>query len=116
EKNVEFEAAAFGVVGLETALPLVLTELVATGSLTLKCAIEKLTSAPAKILRLNKGTLKPGSDADIIIVDTEKEFEVKAEDFASKGKNSPFIGWKLKGIPQYVIVGGKMVLSEGKLL
>jgi len=116
EKNVEFEAAAFGVVGLETALPLVLTELVATGSLTLKKAIEKLTSAPAKILRLNKGTLKPGSDADIVIVDIEKEFEVKAEDFASKGKNSPFIGWKLKGIPQYVIVGGKIVLSEGKLL
>lgn len=116
EKKVEFGKAAFGIVGLETALPIVLTELVATGSLTLKKAIEKLTVAPAKILKLKKGSLKPGSDADVIIVDISREVTVDAEKFASRGKNSPFVGWKLKGLPQWVVVAGKIVVAEGKLL
>lgn len=116
EKNVEFNLAAFGMVGLETALALVITRLVDTKALTLKEAIEKLTVAPAKILNLNKGTLRVGADADIIIVDPKAEWTVDASQFASKSKNTPFHGWKLKGKVLYTIVGGKVIVKDGKLL
>lgn len=115
EKNVEFNLASFGMVGLETALALVLTKLVNSKALTLKSAIEKLTSAPARILNLNKGTLKVGADADIVIVDPKAEWKVDAAQFASKSRNTPFNGWKLKGKVLYTIVGGKVVVKDGKL-
>ncbi|MEE8637858.1 MAG: dihydroorotase [Candidatus Margulisiibacteriota bacterium] len=115
EKNVEFNLAAFGMIGLETALALVLTKLVNVKVLTLKKAIEKMTVAPAKILNLNKGTLGVGADADVIIVDPKAEWAVDAEQFASKSRNTPFQGWKLKGKVLYTIVGGKVVVKDGKL-
>jgi len=116
EKNVEFNLAASGMVGLETALALVLTYLVDTKALSLKKAVEKLTSAPAKILGLNKGSLKAGSDADVIIVDPKEPWTVDTSKFASKSKNSPFNGLKLKGRVLCTIVGGKVVVRDGKLL
>lgn len=117
DKNIEFNLAANGMVGLETALALVLTKLVKTKALTLKQAIEKLTSAPAKILNLaNKGTLKLGADADVIVVDPKIEWTVDASRFASKSRNTPFNGWKLSGKVFYTIVGGKIVVKDGKLL
>jgi len=116
EKNVEFNLAAFGMVGLETALALILTKLVDTQALTLKKAIEKLTVAPAKILNLDKGSLRIGADADLIIVDPKLEWRVDATQFASKSRNTPFNGWKLKGKVLYTIVGGKVVVKDGKLL
>jgi len=115
EKNVEFGAAACGMVGFETALSLTLTELVDTGSLTLKKALEKFTVNPAKILNIKKGVLKAGWDADIIIVDPKAEWTVDAGQFASKSRNTPYHGWKLKGKVLYTIVGGKIVVKDGKL-
>ncbi len=116
EKNVEFNAASSGMIGLETALALTLTRLVEPKILTLKQAVEKMTTAPARILNLNKGTLKPGADADIILVDPKAEWTVDPAKFASKSKNTPFAGWKLKGRVLYTIVGGKVVVRDGKIL
>ncbi|OGB87724.1 dihydroorotase [Candidatus Falkowbacteria bacterium RIFCSPLOWO2_12_FULL_45_13] len=115
EKELEFNSAAFGLVGLETALALVITYLVDTKELTLKKAIEKLTTSPAKILGLNKGALKIGADADLVIVDPKAGWTVDPSQFASKSKNSPFNGWKLKGKVLCTIVSGKVVVRDGKV-
>jgi dihydroorotase len=116
-KDVEFNLAAFGMVGLETALSLVITKLIEPKILTWKEAIAKMTSSPAKILNLNnKGSLKVGADADVVIVDPRAEWTVDPQKFASKSRNTPFAGWKLKGKVIYTIVGGKVVVRDGKLL
>lgn len=75
-----------------------------------------MTVAPAKILNLDKGSLRIGADADLIIVDPKLEWRVDATQFASKSRNTPFNGWKLKGKVLYTIVGGKVVVKDGKLL
>ncbi|MBN2058154.1 MAG: dihydroorotase [Candidatus Saganbacteria bacterium] len=115
-KEVEFNQAAFGLVGLETALSLVLTKLVGPKALTLRQAVEKMTVNPAGILGLNKGSLKPGADADIILVDPKSEWTVEPKAFASKSRNTPFTGWRLKGRVLYTIVGGRIVVRDGKLI
>lgn len=107
EKLKEFDAAPFGISGLETALGLSL-KLVKEGVLSLSQLISKMTINPAKILNLQKGTLKQGSDADITIIDINKEFIVRSEDFISKGKNTPFEGWLLKGCPVVTISKGNI--------
>ena len=112
EKEVEFNFAPFGIVGLETALPLCL-RLVEEGVLTLREVIAKLTINPARILGLKKGSLAVGSEADITIIDMEKSFVIDSDLFRSKGKNSPFAGWKVKGAAITTIVGGKVVYSFG---
>ena len=114
-KNVEFNQAAMGMVGLETALGLVITQLVETKCVTLRQAIEKITATPAKILGLKKGTLLPGADADVIIVDPRVKWKVDAAQFASKSRNTPFNGWELSGKVLCTIVGGKMVVRDGHL-
>ncbi|MBU0502298.1 MAG: dihydroorotase [bacterium] len=116
EKNVEFNAAASGLVGLETALALVLTKLVGPKKLSLKEAISKMTIVPAEILGIDKGTLKVGAEADVIIVDPAASLIVDPAKFASKGKNSPFAGMKVKGRVLYTIVGGKIIVSNGKII
>ena len=110
EKKVEFDLAPFGIVGLETALPLSL-KLVEDGVLTLSQMISKLTDSPSKILNLGKGTLEIGSAADVVIFDPEKEITIERDKFHSKSKNSPFHGWSLKGEVQHTIVDGKVVYS-----
>jgi dihydroorotase len=115
EKEMEFSLAPPGIIGLETSFSLVMSELVEGGVLTLGEAIAKMTVNPSSILGLGKGTLSPGADADITIVEPDAEYTVDAEKFYSKSKNSPFIGRKLKGIVETVIVGGKPVLENGKL-
>jgi dihydroorotase len=107
EKFQEFDNAASGISGLETSLSLSL-QLVRDGILTMPELIEKMAQNPARILGLNAGTLKAGSDADITIVDINKEFKVESERFLSKGKNTPFEGWKLKGMPVITIFRGKV--------
>ncbi len=107
EKLMEFDHAPFGISGLETALGLSL-RLVEEGVLTVGQLVKKMALNPARILGLNKGTLRSGSDADITIVDLKKEFSVKAEEFASKGKNTPFDGWILKGTPVLTMCKGKI--------
>lgn len=110
EKKVEFDLAPFGIVGLETALPLSL-KLVEDGALTINQMISKLTNSPSDVLNLGKGTLKIGDDADIVIFDPEQEITIDRESFHSKSKNSPFDGWKLKGKVNYTIVNGEIVYS-----
>lgn len=109
EKDVEFDLAMNGIIGLETSLPLSLT-LVSDGVLTLPELVDKMSCAPAKILGLNgRGTLAPGSVADITIIDLESPWTVVAEKLASKSKNSPFLGWEMKGKAAYTILAGKIV-------
>jgi len=112
EKDLEFIDAPFGIVGLETAVPLILTNLVHKGVLKLIDAVAKLTSNPAKILGIDKGTLSPNADADLTILDLEKTARVDTGNFRSKGKNTPFAGMNLKGWPVMTIVAGKIVFSE----
>lgn len=115
EKNCEIVLAAKGMVGFETALGLGITNLVKEGILTLKELIEKMSFNPAKILRLDKGTLEIGKNADITIFDPNHEYVVDVNKFASKAKNSPLDGMKLKGKAYATIVGGKVVVLEGKI-
>ncbi|MDD3065275.1 MAG: dihydroorotase [Endomicrobiaceae bacterium] len=110
EKSREFDVAPFGIIGFETLLSLVLNELVDKKVLSLSEAIAKMTVNPAKIFSLNgRGSLKPGSIADVAIIDTKYSYEYKKEDILSKSKNSPFIGRKFKGGAVMTIVGGKIV-------
>lgn len=107
EKLVEFDQALSGISGLETSVGLSM-KLINEGVLTLNQLIEKMALNPAGIAGINKGTLKPGSDADIVILDTQKEYRVNADSFKSKGKNTPFDGWDLKGMPVITICRGKI--------
>jgi len=115
EKRVEFGLAASGMIGLETAFPLVLTELVETKSLTLLQAVEKLTLRPAKILGLKRGSLRAGSVADVTIVDPSNEYKYDVSKSASRSRNTPFDGWRLRGSIEVTIVGGNIVVRAGKL-
>jgi len=116
EKNIEFNLAANGIVGFETALPLGITYLVEPGILTMNELVQKMCVNPARILGLNKGTLGIGKPADIIIIDKDEEYIVDISKFQSKSKNSPYDGYKLKGTVHYTIVGGRIVVSQKVLL
>jgi dihydroorotase len=105
DKEVEFDYAASGLTGLETSLALSL-RLVEEGILTLPDLIEKMTVNAARILRIPKGTLADGADADITVIDPEREWTVDRELFRSRGKNTPFHNWTLKGKAVLTIVGG----------
>jgi len=109
EKEIEFDRAEFGVVGLETELAAGISELIDTGLLEWRELVKKLSLNPAKILGVNKGTLSVGADADIAIVDPDKEWIVVKKELLSKSKNSPFLGRKLKGSVGYTICAGKIV-------
>ena len=112
EKEVEFDYAPFGITGLETELALSLMQLVHTKRISLAEMIAKYTVNPARLLNLPKGTLSMGADADVTVIDTEQEWVYRQEDSASKSKNNPFFGWKLKGKAVMTIVGGEVVWSE----
>ncbi len=116
EKELEFGAAPFGMVGLETALGLVLTRLVEPGILSLSQAISKLTAAPASILSLETGSLKEGSPADVAIIDLEREWTVEPKEFASKSRNTPFGGWTLRGSVFAAMVDGRVLYREGEFV
>jgi dihydroorotase len=109
DKEVEFDYAANGVIGLETAFGLTISVLVEGGVLTLERAIARLTADPARIFGLAKGTLSVGADADVTIVDPAREWVVDLAQSASKSRNSPFHGWKLRGQVLATIMGGKIV-------
>jgi len=108
EKDVEFNEAMNGIIGLETSLPLSLA-LVEEGVLTLKQLIEKMSCNPSKILALSRGTLKVGAVADITVFDAAAEWTVETNKLRSKSKNSPFLGWKLKGAAIATVVAGKQI-------
>lgn len=116
DKNCEFEKAANGIIGLETALPLGIKILVDGGYLTPSELIAKMTCNPAKILKSDKGTLSEGAAADIAIVDPDCENIFDVSKMASKAKNTPFGGYKAKGKVLYTIVGGNIVVENGELV
>ena len=116
EKDVEYDRAPFGLVGLETAAGLVWTELVAAGVLTPLEAIRKLTLNPARILGIAKGTLDIGADADLTVIDPELAETVDPLQFAGKGRNTPFTGRLLKGLPVVTIVGGRLIMQDKEIV
>ncbi len=107
KKLQELDRAPFGMINLETTLSLVITHLIEPGHLDWPAAIAKLTINPAQALGLNKGTLKVGADADITIIDPAVQWTVRAADFKSKSRNTPFEGQQLKGRAVRVLVGGE---------
>ena len=112
EKEVEFDYAPFGITGFETELALSLMALYHTKRLSLAALIGKFTTAPARLLGLQKGTLAIGADGDVTVLDPDAEWVFEREDTASKSKNSPFYGWQLKGRAVRTIVNGKTVWRE----
>ncbi|MCX7847274.1 MAG: dihydroorotase, partial [bacterium] len=107
-KDVEFDQAANGVIGLETALPVVYTRLVREGSISLIRMVEALTSGPARVIgKDTKGTLRPGADADVTIWDPRAAYTLDADKFQSKSRNTPFHGWHVYGRVVRTIVGGE---------
>ncbi|HXT13137.1 MAG TPA: dihydroorotase [Candidatus Angelobacter sp.] len=112
EKEVEFDYAPFGITGLETELALSLMQLYHTKRLSLSDLIAKYTVAPARLLNLKKGTLHIGADADIAIINPDREWIFEAAASVSKSKNNPFFGWTLKGKALATIVGGKVIWTE----
>jgi dihydroorotase len=109
DKDVEYDEAAFGIVGLETAVALCLDRLMGgAGLLDLRQLVARLSTHPARVLGLPGGTLAPGSPADVSVLDLDRRRKVEPERFASKGRNTPFAGWTLKGWPVITIVGGRV--------
>lgn len=114
QKSREFDNAPFGIIGLETTLGLVLTHLVQKKVMTLASAIRALTDAPARAMHLPGGHLSPGAPADVTLIDLKAKRTVS--EFASKSQNSPFTGWTLQGQAVATLVGGEMVMQNGRLL
>ncbi|ODS30886.1 MAG: dihydroorotase [Candidatus Scalindua rubra] len=110
------KAGAPGVIGMETTLGLIFNELVRPGIISLKDAIIKMSTNPAKIFKIPGGSLLPGTSADVTIIDMDKEWEVDVNNFESKSRNSPFQGWKLKGQAVMTIVAGKIVMKDGVVI
>lgn len=116
EKEAGLVQAPFGVIGLETALAVLLTELVHRGTLSLPELIAVFTSRPAKVLGIPRGTLAVGSVADVTMLDPQAEWVIEPSTFSSKGHNSPFIGWRVKGRVTDVMVGGQWRYRNGQFV
>lgn len=114
EKALPFAEAPFGVIGLETSFPVSYTSLVKTGILTPLELLEKMSAVPARILGMDRGSLQKGKPADIAIFDIGDEYEIQAEGFWSKGKNSPFLGKRVFGRTAWTLIGGEVVYEGGK--
>lgn len=109
EKDVEFDQASFGIIGLETALGIALKELVEQKVITLSQLVEKMSLIPSKILGLNKGKISVGESVELIILDLNKSWKVEKEKIVSKSKNTPYLNWSLPGVIECVFAKGKMV-------
>jgi dihydroorotase len=112
EKARGMNLAPFGLVGFETAFPLLYTKFVLTGRWTLAFLLDRMTSRPAEVFKLTSGRIEIGAEADLTIIDLEKEKAVDPAAFASKSRNTPFTGWMLKGWPKLTMVAGSIVWSE----
>ncbi|UAL54186.1 MULTISPECIES: dihydroorotase [Metabacillus] len=115
EKAETIQLAPFGIVGLETAFPLLYTRFVETNDWTLKQLLDYLTIKPCEAFNLPYGKLEVGSPADLTIIDLEEEKEIDPETFLSKGKNTPFGGWKCKGWPIATIAQGQLVWERERI-
>ena len=112
EKARPLTRAPSGMVGLETSLALALTQLYHTGKMDLPSLIRRMATNPADILHLPRGRMALGADADLTIFDPDEEWVIDPEQFASKGRNTPFAGWKVKGRVKYTIVGGRIIYQD----
>ncbi len=112
EKNRSMKEAPFGIVGLETAVPLTVTQLLERDILTPMQMARVMSYQPAKIAGLEAGTLQEGSAADVVLIDPKEEYVIDKKTFASKGRNTPFDGWKVRGKVKMTICGGKIVYSD----
>ncbi len=108
KKARELDQAPNGIIGLETLVPICIQALIEPGHLTWPQLIEKLTMAPAKVLGIERGTLKPGADADVTILDPKVEWTIDVSQFKSKSRNCPYHGWKVRGRAVTVILGGEV--------
>ena len=113
EKDVEFQIAPFGIIGLETSLALVITGLVGPGVVSLERAVALMTRAPASILNLPVGALREGGPADVTVFDPKAEWTVDPEDFASLSRNTPFTGCGLHGVVLLTVCDGRIVYKRG---
>jgi len=109
EKAVEFARAPFGTIGLETAVPVLLTRLVHEGGLPLARLVELLSTGPARALNVQGGTIEAGAPADLTVLDLEREGVIDPEAFRSKARNTAFRGWPVRGAAVMTIVGGRVV-------
>jgi dihydroorotase len=114
DKKVEYDQAAFGIVGLETAVALCLDRLVGEGLLDLPRLVSLLATNPARVLGLPGGTLAPGAPADVTVLDLKLRRQVEPARFESKGRTTPFAGWILKGWPVTTIVAGKVAWKDSR--
>jgi dihydroorotase len=109
EKDVQFNLAPFGILGLETTLSLCLDRLVRQEIVSLPRLVELLSSGPARVLGVPGGTLKPGSPADVTVFHPDEEVTIRAAAFRSRSRNTPFDGWKLRGRPVATFVEGRRI-------
>lgn len=118
EKETEFDVAEFGVVGLETCLALVVTRLVDEGVLSLEEAVSKLTEKPAAVMAMGRWGYRPsveeGGSANLVVFDPEEEWTVDALKFRSRGRNTPYNGWKVRGKVLYTVFNGGLVVRDGE--
>ncbi len=114
DKKVEYDHAANGIVGLETAVALCLDRLVGEGLLDLPRLVALLSTNPARVLALPGGTLAPGAPADVTVLDLSRKRQVETARFQSKGRNTPFAGWMLRGWPVLTIVEGRVVWKDAR--
>jgi dihydroorotase len=112
KKMRELDQTPNGIIGLETLLPVCVVALVEPGHLTWPQLIEKLTINPARVLGIDRGTLKPGADADVTIIDPAVEWTIDPTRFRSKSRNSPYAGWKVRGRAHQVLVGGHVRFEQ----
>jgi dihydroorotase len=113
KKMRELDQAPPGVIGLETLLPIAIQSLIDTGTLTWPQLIAKMTVAPARILGIDRGTLKPGAVADVTVIDPDAEWTIDPKQFRSKSRNTPFAGRKVRGRAHLVLVGGEVKFTQG---
>ena len=112
EKARPLTRAPSGMIGLETSLAITLTQLYHTGKMELPAIIRRMTTNPSDILHLPKGRMSLGVDADLTIFDPDEEWVIDPEQFASKARNTPFAGWRVKGRVKYTIVGGRVIYED----
>jgi dihydroorotase len=116
KKMREIDQAPFGIIGLETLIPITVTKLIEAGHLSWSDVLRKLTINPAELLGIPKGTLRAGADADVTIIDPNLRWTINPDRFRSKSRNTPFGGWEVRGQAHTVIVGGDVRFTRGGII